>query len=135
MERKPIKVSPPVEQHNQYGFFNLNALIQWFIYTEYRDKHIIVIFNAKKALDEDPRLRLLKRDNLGAFLEGIKSDFMIIECDTEREVIEKSYELPTNVIINEVYSKGRVLFSNVPKNREMYDYMYDHQNAEKGDIY
>lgn len=97
----------------EYTFIKLQDLIQLYVSLFYRDDIIVVILDPQLAIEYVPKIKMLKRDNLDAYLKAKHCNFIIIDFDSIVAAEDWVFSFPTNEIRYEIYDR-----TNLVRNQE-----------------
>jgi hypothetical protein len=93
----------------EYTFIKLKDLIQLYISLFYKDDIVVVILDPQLAIEYVPKIKMLKRDNLDAYLKAKHCNFILIDFDTVISAEDWVFSFPTNEIRYEIYDKTKLV--------------------------
>lgn len=97
-----------MKKQNQYHFINQKDLMEYFIHKNYNEHCIVILLDCKKAFATIPKLNILKRDNLSAYMLGLINDFCFIEFESKSDAEDWIYSLSNDVLFY-MYLNGKLI--------------------------
>lgn len=96
----------------EYSFIKTTNLIQLYIYLFYPKETVVVILDPKLAIEYVPKIMMLKRDKLDAYLKAKYCDLIIIDFKTLNSAEDWVFSFPTNEIKYEIYKNSKLIRTN-----------------------
>ena len=96
----------------EYSFIKQTDLIKLYVSIFYSDGVIVVINTPEIALEYVPKIKMLKRDNLDAYLKAKHCNFIIIDFDSISSAEDWVFSFPTNDIGYEIYQNTKLIRNN-----------------------
>ena len=99
----------------EYSFIKLNDLMHLYISLFYKEDIIVVILDPQLAIEYVPKIKMLKRDNLDAYLKAKHCNFIIVDFDSIVAAEDWVFSFPTNEIRYEIYKQTKLIRTNEGK--------------------
>jgi hypothetical protein len=99
----------------EFNFIKLTDLIQLYVYLFYPDNIVVVILDPQLAIEYVPKIKMLKRDNLDAYLKAKHCNFIVVDFESIVTAEDWVFSFPTNEIKYEIYNKTKLIRTNEGK--------------------
>jgi hypothetical protein len=93
----------------EYSFIKITDLIQLYISLFYSKDIVAVILDPQLAMEYVPKIKMLKRDNLDAYLKAKQCNLIIVDFETVLSAEDWVFSFPTNEIKYEIYNQAKLV--------------------------
>ena len=93
----------------EYSFIKQTDLIQLYISLFYAKDIVVIILDPQLAIEYVPKIKMLKRDNLDAYLKAKHCNFIIVDFETILSAEDWVFSFPTNEIKYEIYDQTKLV--------------------------
>ena len=104
-----------LRSEQEYSFIKLNDLIKLYVSLFYSKDIVVVILDPQLAMEYVPKIKMLKRDNLDAYLKAKHCNFIVIDFETIVAAEDWAFSFPTNDIKYEIYKHTKLIRTNEGK--------------------
>lgn len=101
-----------LKTNEKYSFIKTTNLIQLYIYLFYPKETVVVILDPQLAMEYVPKIMMLKRDNLDAYLKAKHCDLIIVDFTSISSAEDWVFSFPTNDIRYEIYDQAKLIRNN-----------------------
>jgi hypothetical protein len=96
----------------EYSFIKITNLIQLYISLFYPEETVVVILDPQLAMEYVPKIMMLKRDKLDAYLRAKHCDLIIVNFKSVHTAEDWVFSFPTNDIRYEIYDHAKLIRNN-----------------------
>lgn len=104
-----------LKTNEEYNFIKTTNLIQLYIYLFYPQDTVVIILDPQLAMEYVPKIMMLKRDKLDAYLRAKHCDLIVVSFASIDSAEDWVFSFPTNDIRYEIYDHAKLIRTNQGK--------------------